>query len=85
MLTNEGHLFFNQKEDLLLLPMKIHINESSMTKIFSFTGVDKIAGVHIKMDTSKGKVINVHIKDNFFFIPKNVQRVFSTPTLMTLP
>ena len=49
--------------DLLLLPIKVHINESSMVNILSFAEVDKIAGVHIKMDMSKEKLINVHIKD----------------------
>ena len=32
-----------------------------MANIRYFAEVANIAGVHIKMDTSKGKVINVHI------------------------
>ena len=63
MLTNGSHIYFNQMGGLLLLPMKFHINESSMVNIISFVEVTNIAGVHIKMDKSKEKVINVHIKD----------------------
>ena len=70
---------------LLLLPTKFHINESSMANILSFTEVANIGGVRIKMYKSKEKVINVHIKDGKSFISKHVQRVFSTPILMTPP
>ena len=63
MLTNGRHISFNQMGGLLLLPMKFHINESSMAKILSISEVSNILGVHIKMDMSKGKLINVHIKD----------------------
>ena len=34
-----------------------------MANILSFFDVANILGVHIKMETSKEKVINVHIKD----------------------
>ena len=34
-----------------------------MANIFSFVDVANILGAHIKMETSKEKVINVHIKD----------------------
>ena len=61
MLKNGGHLSFNQMKDFLLFPMKFHINESSMANIIYFEEVTNISGVHIKMDTSKEKVINVHI------------------------
>ena len=63
MLLNGAHLFFNQMVDLILLPMKVHINESTMTNILYFAVVAKIAGVRIKMDMTKEKIINVHIKD----------------------
>ena len=63
MLTNGGHISFNNMRHLILLPMKVHINESSMEKILYFSDVANIAGVHIKTNKSKGKVINVHIKD----------------------
>ena len=43
--------------------MTVHINESSIYNILSFAEVSNIVGVHIKMDTSKGKVINVYIKE----------------------
>ena len=33
-----------------------------MANILFFADVAKISGVHINMDTSKGKVINVHIE-----------------------
>ena len=48
---------------VLLLPIKVQINELSMEKNLSFAEVTNIAGVRIKMYTSKGKLINVHIKD----------------------
>ena len=83
MLTNGGHPYFGQMGDLLLLPMKVHINESSMADILYFAEVANITGVHINMDTSKEKSINVHIEAGNLFISKHVQRVFSTPTLMT--
>ena len=85
LLTNSRHLSFNNMGVLLLFPMKVHINESSMVNILSFAEVANIAGVHIKMYMSKGKVINVHIEDGKSFNSKHVQRVFSTPTLMTPP
>ena len=53
MLINGGHVSFNQMGDLLLLTMKFHINELSMSNIFCFVEVSNIAGVHIKMDRSK--------------------------------
>ena len=63
MLTNAGHLYFNQMGNLILFPMKVHTNESFMANILSFAEVANISGVHIKMDTSRRKLINVHIKD----------------------
>ena len=63
MLTNVGNLSFNQLGYLLICPKKVHINESSMENILSFAEVAYITEAHIKMDTYKGKVINVHIKD----------------------
>ena len=45
------------------------MNKSYMANILSFAEVVNIYGVHIKMDTSKEKVINVHIKyvKNIYF------------------
>ena len=63
MLTNGGHIFFTHMVELLIFPMKFHINESSMENILYFVEVAHIAVVHIKMDTSKEKLINVHIED----------------------
>ena len=63
MLTNGGHLSFNQMGDLRMFLTKFHINESPMEKILSFAEVANISVVHINMDMSKGKVINVHIQD----------------------
>ena len=63
MLTNGGHLSFNNMGEILRFLMKVQINESSMANTLSFAEVANIAGVHIKMDTSKGKVVIVHIKD----------------------
>ena len=54
MLTNGGHLYFNQMGDLLQFPMKVHINESSMANILPFAEVSNIEGVHINMEMSKG-------------------------------
>ena len=85
MLMNGGHLSFNKMGDLLLLPMKFHINESSMANILYFAEVDNIAGVHIMMDTSKEKVINVHIRDGKIIHFKACAEGFYTPTLTTLP
>ena len=62
ILTNRGHIYFNHMGELLLLPITVHINESSMTNILYFVKVSNISGMHIKMDTSKKKIINVHIK-----------------------
>ena len=62
MMANVRNLSFNQMRDLLLLPMKVHINESSMANILSFADITNIAGVRTKMKTYKGKVINVHIE-----------------------
>ena len=52
--------------DLLILPMTVHINESSMANILYFPEVVNITGVRIKMNTAKEKFINVHIKDGKF-------------------
>ena len=49
--------------DLLILPMTVHINESSMANILYFPEVVNITGVRIKMNTAKEKFINVHIQD----------------------
>ena len=64
MLKNSGHLSFNQMRYLLLFPMKSPINESSMENILYFSDIANIAGFNINMDTSKEKLINVHIKDS---------------------
>ena len=48
---------------LLFFTMTVHINESSMENISSFIEVSIIVGVHINMDTSKEKVINVHMQE----------------------
>ena len=63
MLKNIGRLSLNQMGELLLLLMTVHINEYSMANILYFAEVAKIAGLHIKMETSKEKFINVHIQD----------------------
>ena len=42
--------------------MTFHMNESSVANILSFVEVAYIAGVHINMDTSKEKVINIHMQ-----------------------
>ena len=55
MLTNGGHLSFNNMGDLLLLKMKVHTDELSMVNILSFLEVANIVGVHINMETSKEK------------------------------
>ena len=63
MLMNGGHLSFNNMGNIIILPMKVHINESPMANILYFAEVANIVGVHIRIDTSKEKIINVHIKD----------------------
>ena len=83
MLTNSRHLSFNQMGDLLLLPMKFHINKSIMENILYFAEVYGIAGVHIKMDMSKEKIINVHIEYGKIVHFRACAEGFSAPTLMT--
>ena len=85
MLTNGGHISFNNMRHLILLPMKVHINESSMEKILYFSDVANIAGVHIKTNKSKGKVINVHIKDRKNHSFQSMFRESFQTTLMTVP
>ena len=90
MLTSGGHIFFNQMGGLLPLSMKFHTNESSMKNILYFAEVANIAVVHINMDTSKGKAINVHIKDrNIIHFKAFAEGLFYTnhndPTMITNP
>ena len=66
MLMNGRHLSFNKMWDLLPLQMIVHMNESSTANILYFEEVSNIAGVHIKMDTSKEKLINVNIEEEKF-------------------
>ena len=63
MLTNGSHLSFDKMGELLYLPMTVHTDESSMDKILSFADASKIVEVHINMDTSKEKFINIHMQD----------------------
>ena len=83
LLTNEGHPYFNQMGAILILPMAVHNNESSMANILSFAEVDNIEGMHINMESPKEKVINVHIKDGKLFISKHMRGVFSKQILIT--
>ena len=53
ILTNGGHIFFDQMREILFFPVTVHINDSSMENILSFAEVANIAGFHIKMYTSK--------------------------------
>ena len=84
-----------QQGDLLLLPMKVYINESSMADILSFAEVTNIAGVHIKINMSKGKVINMHIENrkiinfkafagDFFYTNLNDPTMITTPDNFSL-
>ena len=61
-----------------------------MANIHYFAEVANIAGVHIKMDTSKGKVINVHIEDGKIihfkaFAEGIVYTNLNEPTMITNP
>ena len=65
-------------------------NESTMENTLSFEEVAKIVGVHIKMDTSKEKVINVHIKNGkFIHFKACAESLFYTnryyPSIITHP
>ena len=76
--------------ELLFLPMTVHMNESSMANILSFTEVSNIAGVHVKIDTSKGKVINFHMQDRWIiYFRACSEGLFNTklddPILVTNP
>ena len=64
MLKNGGHISFNQMRDNILLLAKVHINASSMAIILYFAEISNISEVHITMDTSKEKLINVYIDDS---------------------
>ena len=66
-----------------------------MANILSFAEVAKIAGVNINMDTSKEKVINVHIKygksihlksctEGIFYININYPTIITTPNNVSL-
>ena len=63
MLTNGGNLYFNQIGEILFFLMSVHIHKYSMANILSLAEVSKLAGVHINMDTSKEKDINVYMYD----------------------
>ena len=76
MLKNRGHLPYNYIGELLLLPTKFHKNESYMEKTQYFSEASNIARLHINIDTSKEKVINVHIKDRTFIHFKACAEVF---------
>ena len=90
MLKNEGRLSINQMGEMLFLLMTVHINESSMANILYFEEVANIAGVHIKMGISRGKIINVHIKEGkFIHFKVCVEGLFCTnlddPSMSTNP
>ena len=66
-----------------------------MVNILSFLVVANIAGVHIKMDTSKGKLTNVHIEnrkiihlkacaEGIFYANLNDTTVITHPTNFSL-
>ena len=76
--------------EVLLLPMNLHKNESSMANITYSSEFAKIAGVYIKMDTSKEKIINVHIKNrNIIYLKACAEGLFYTnlddPSILTIP
>ena len=61
-----------------------------MAKILSFAEFINIAGLHTKMDTSKEKLINVHIEDgNIIHFKERAEGLFYTnrnnPTIITNP
>ena len=85
MLKNSGHLSFNQMRYLLLFPMKSPINESSMENILYFSDIANIAGFNINMETSKEKLINVHIKDSKIIHFKVCVEGISTSISITPP
>ena len=83
MLMNVRHLYFNQMGDLILFPMKVHTNESSMANILYFAEAANIKGVYINTETSKEKLINVHIKyRKIIHFKACVEGIFA-PILMT--
>ena len=85
MMKNCGPLYLNHMGYLLLLQIQVYTNESSMANILSFADVANSAGVHIKMDTSKVKVINFPIEDGKIIHFKACEESFSAPILMTPP
>ena len=70
--------------------MKVNKNESSIVNILYFSEFVYIAGLHIKIDTSKEKVINIHIKDvKIIHFKSFAEDLFYTnikyPTMITNP
>ena len=63
MMNNVGHLSFDQMGELIFFPMTVHVNEFLVANILPFIEVVIIAVVHIKVDTTKEKFINVHMRD----------------------
>ena len=61
-----------------------------MANILYFAGFANIAGVHIKMDTYKGEVINLQIKDKkIIYLKACIEGILYTnlnePTMITNP
>jgi hypothetical protein len=61
IVTNGGAQIFNKQGDLNILPLKVHVNESSLANILSLKDVASIPGIKITMDTSKERAIYVHL------------------------
>ena len=77
MLTNGGHLSFSQMRSLLLLPMIVHMNESSMVNILFFRICQQYGSAH-QDGHIKGKGRKCSQQRKFF----SFQRVFSKQILM---
>ena len=62
--ANQGRApVFQSNRRTIFLDDDIPQSESSVANILSFVEVAYIAGVHINMDTSEEKVINIHMQD----------------------
>ena len=62
--TNGGTKVYNQIGDLNLLPLRVHVNETSLANILSLKDVANVSGAKVTMDTSQSRSIQVLLKNN---------------------
>jgi len=99
IITNGGHVDYNEEAEFTLLPTTVHFNSKSIANVLSFKKVSEIPGVRITTDTSKEKAFYVHSKDGsvmkfleckdglYFYNPAdvNIKNKSDVITYSTLP